>query len=97
MRVYIPSNDVGIPHPVYQPRPLPLPAPVPTTDIQAVDHGYRGLASGSDRHADRPAARRLRSHPTVAAQVEDLGVDIIFNWDHFLPISGDERGKHFEC
>ena len=30
-------------------------------------------------------------------ELEDLGVDIIFNWDHFFPLSGDPDGKHFEC
>ncbi|WP_231328549.1 LLM class F420-dependent oxidoreductase [Actinomadura graeca] len=43
------------------------------------------------QHADYSDIRR------AAEQAEDAGVDIIFNWDHFLPISGDERGKHFEC
>ena len=33
---------------------------------------------------------------TVAA-IEDLGVDIAFNWDHFYPLSGDRDGTHFEC
>ncbi len=32
----------------------------------------------------------------TAAKLEDLGVDIIFNWDHFFPLSGDEAGLHFE-
>src|SRR4051812_34010133 len=27
-----------------------------------------------------------------------MGVDIIFNWDHFYPLyGGDPNGKHFEC
>jgi probable F420-dependent oxidoreductase len=30
-------------------------------------------------------------------RVEDLGVDIAFNWDHFYPLSGDPEGNHFEC
>ncbi|NLG56420.1 MAG: LLM class F420-dependent oxidoreductase [Rhodococcus sp.] len=30
-------------------------------------------------------------------QAEDAGVDIIFNWDHFYPLSGDPDGAHFEC
>lgn len=30
-------------------------------------------------------------------RAEDLGVDIIFNWDHFFPLNGDPDGKHFEC
>ena len=36
--------------------------------------------------AFRDAVRRL----------EDLGVDILFNWDHFFPLSGDPDGLHFE-
>jgi len=28
---------------------------------------------------------------------EEMGVDIIFNWDHFFPLSGEPGGKHFEC
>ena len=34
----------------------------------------------------RDAVRRL----------EDMGVDILFNWDHFFPLSGDPDGLHFE-
>lgn len=34
----------------------------------------------------RDAVRRL----------EDLGVDILFNWDHFYPLTGDPDGLHFE-
>ena len=29
--------------------------------------------------------------------VEDAGADIVFNWDHFWPLSGGREGKHFEC
>ena len=36
--------------------------------------------------AFRDAVRRL----------EDLGVDILFNWDHFFPLSGDRDGMHFD-
>ncbi|MDQ1554148.1 MAG: hypothetical protein QOK46_1226 [Microbacteriaceae bacterium] len=32
----------------------------------------------------------------TAAELEDLGVDIIFNWDHFYPLSGEPNGLHFE-
>jgi probable F420-dependent oxidoreductase len=32
----------------------------------------------------------------VAAELEGLGVDILFNWDHFFPLSGDPDGLHFE-
>ncbi|MCM6777509.1 LLM class F420-dependent oxidoreductase [Nocardia sp. CDC159] len=30
-------------------------------------------------------------------RAEDAGVDIVFNWDHFYPLSGDPAGEHFEC
>jgi probable F420-dependent oxidoreductase len=29
-------------------------------------------------------------------RLEDAGVDIVFNWDHFFPLSGDPDGLHFE-
>ena len=28
---------------------------------------------------------------------EELGVDIVYNWDHFFPLMGDPEGRHFEC
>jgi probable F420-dependent oxidoreductase len=33
----------------------------------------------------------------VTTRAEDLGVDVILNWDHFFPLSGDPNGLHFEC
>lgn len=32
----------------------------------------------------------------TAAELEELGVDIIFNWDHFFPLAGAGDGLHFE-
>jgi len=43
------------------------------------------------QHADYAQIR------DAVSRAEDLGVDIIFNWDHFFPLSGDPDGKHFEC
>ena len=43
------------------------------------------------QHAEYADIRRA----VVAA--EELGVDIVFNWDHFFPLYGDPDGKHFEC
>ena len=40
-------------------------------------------------------AQYTKIRDTVAA-VEGLGADIAFNWDHFLPLSGDPDGLHFE-
>lgn len=33
----------------------------------------------------------------ACAQVEELGVDVVFTWDHFFPLYGDPDGAHFEC
>ncbi|HSM02681.1 MAG TPA: LLM class F420-dependent oxidoreductase [Acidimicrobiia bacterium] len=33
----------------------------------------------------------------AAVEAEERGVDIVFNWDHFYPLSGDSDGAHFEC
>ena len=43
------------------------------------------------QHATYPKIR-----DTVRA-LEDLGVDILFNWDHFFPLTGDPDGMHFEA
>jgi len=32
----------------------------------------------------------------TVAELEQLGVDIVFNWDHFFPLSGEPDGLHFE-
>ena len=32
----------------------------------------------------------------TAAELEDMGVDVLFNWDHFFPLYGDADGLHFE-
>jgi probable F420-dependent oxidoreductase len=29
-------------------------------------------------------------------EADELGVDRIYNWDHFYPLSGEPEGKHFE-
>ncbi|MCU1525700.1 MAG: class F420-dependent oxidoreductase [Microbacteriaceae bacterium] len=33
----------------------------------------------------------------TAAKIEDLGADVLFNWDHFYPLSGERDGLHFEA
>lgn len=33
----------------------------------------------------------------AAERGEELGVDVIYTWDHFYPLFGDSDGKHFEC
>ena len=43
------------------------------------------------QHADYPAIR------DAVRRAEDLGVDVVFNWDHFFPLNGDPDGAHFEA
>jgi probable F420-dependent oxidoreductase len=43
------------------------------------------------QHADYDTIRQ------TAARAEELGADILFNWDHFYPLYGEPEGKHFEC
>ena len=33
----------------------------------------------------------------ACARAEEMGADIVFNWDHFYPLYGDPDGRHFEC
>jgi probable F420-dependent oxidoreductase len=37
---------------------------------------------------------RLRA---AATEADGLGVDAIFNWDHFFPLGKERDDKHFEC
>jgi probable F420-dependent oxidoreductase len=32
----------------------------------------------------------------TVAELEDIGIDIVFNWDHFFPLSGAPDGEHYE-
>lgn len=57
-------------------------------------------------YADKPIRIGLQLQPQQAdyaeirrtvAEAESIGVDVIFNWDHFFPLYGDPDGKHFEC
>lgn len=34
---------------------------------------------------------------SAAMQVESLGADVIYTWDHFYPLHGEPDSKHFEC
>jgi probable F420-dependent oxidoreductase len=42
------------------------------------------------QHGDFEAMKR------AWVEADELGVDRIYNWDHFFPLSGDSNGKHFE-
>jgi len=56
--------------------------------------------------SEHPVRIGVQLHPQQAdyaairdavAAAEGLGVDVLFNWDHFFPLYGDTDGKHFEC
>ncbi|KAA9149635.1 LLM class F420-dependent oxidoreductase [Microbacterium lushaniae] len=42
------------------------------------------------QHAPYPQIR------DAVLRLEEMGVDILFNWDHFFPLHGDPDGLHFE-
>ena len=42
------------------------------------------------QHGDYEAMKR------AWVEADGLGVDRLYNWDHFYPLSGDANGKHFE-
>jgi probable F420-dependent oxidoreductase len=55
---------------------------------------------------DRPVRIGLQLQPQhmeyatirrTVAEAEELGVDVLFNWDHFYPLYGEPDGLHFEC
>ena len=58
-----------------------------TTSTRLIRIGVQLQPQHADYSRIRDAVRRA----------EDLGVDIVFNWDHFFPLRGDPDGRHFEC
>jgi len=51
----------------------------------------RVSAQFQPQHVDWPAMRR------AWVEAEELGVDCLFDWDHFFPLSGDPAGNSFEA
>ncbi len=45
----------------------------------------------------RPQHSEFASIRRAAVEAEEIGVDVVFTWDHFYPLHGDPEGKHFEC
>jgi len=45
----------------------------------------------------QPQHAEYREIRQACADLEQAGVDILFNWDHFYPLSGDADGLHYEC
>ncbi len=43
-----------------------------------------------------PQHTSYKDYIDAVRRVEELGVDSIWNWDHFFPLYGDPQGNHFE-
>jgi probable F420-dependent oxidoreductase len=56
-----------------------------------VPHPVRIAVQLHPQHAEYADLRR------AVAEAEEVGVDIVYNWDHFYPLYGEPEGKHFEC
>lgn len=54
-------------------------------------HPVRIAVQLQPQHSDYPTIRK------AVSLAEEMGVDAVFNWDHFHPLSGDPDGLHFEC
>ncbi|PKW25292.1 LLM class F420-dependent oxidoreductase [Phycicoccus duodecadis] len=57
----------------------------------STDRRVRIGAQLQPQHASYADLRR------AVAQLEEIGVDVVFNWDHFYPLYGEPDGAHFEC
>ena len=44
-----------------------------------------------------PQATTVKAMRDVWRAADDLGVDSLWTWDHFYPLSGDPEAEHFEC
>lgn len=54
----------------------------------------RGVRIGAQLHPQHASYAEIRR---ACAELEEIGVDALFNWDHFYPLYGDRDGAHFEC
>ena len=64
------------------------------------------MSTAAFRSEDRPVRIAVQVAPQhlpiralrdAAVRVEELGADLVLNWDHFYPLSGDPDGSHFEA
>ncbi len=45
----------------------------------------------------RPQHTTWEAYQRAWLRADELGVDTLYNWDHFFPLSGDPNGPHFEA
>lgn len=64
------------------------------------------MSNAAFRAEDRPVRIAVQIAPQhlpilalrdAAVRVEELGADLVLNWDHFYPLSGEPDGLHFEA
>jgi probable F420-dependent oxidoreductase len=54
----------------------------------------RPIRIAAQLHPQHGEYRALRD---AAVRAEELGYDIVYNWDHFYPLYGNADGPHLEC
>jgi probable F420-dependent oxidoreductase len=54
----------------------------------------RPIRIAAQLHPQQGEYRALRD---AAVRAEELGYDIVYNWDHFYPLYGNPDGPHLEC
>jgi len=54
----------------------------------------RPIRIAAQLHPQHGEYRALRD---AAVRSEELGYDIVYNWDHFYPLYGNPDGSHLEC
>jgi probable F420-dependent oxidoreductase len=54
----------------------------------------RPIRIAAQLHPQHGEYRALRD---AAVRAEELGYDIVYNWDHFYPLNGNPDGPHLEC
>jgi len=69
----------------------------PTSEPQAYDGSHQEHRSVRVGVQIKPELADWDTISDCVRHTEDLGVDVILNWDHFFPLSGDHTGMHFEC
>jgi probable F420-dependent oxidoreductase len=55
---------------------------------------HRPIRIAAQLHPQHGSYESMRS---AVLRAEEMGYDIVYNWDHFFPLYGDRNGLHFEC
>src|SRR5437870_12646982 len=67
-----------------------------------MQRGYAAVTQSTTRHPIRVGVQLRQQHTTYQSyadavrRAEDLGVDTIWDWDHFFPLTGEPQVSNFE-